>query len=81
MANGTQGWLKIRAEMTDGGVVNASVSATTSAGQEMLHRELPSLTAYLQQEQIGVALWCCIRPRRQDLRSLPKEWTGTQGAS
>jgi hypothetical protein len=34
--------------------VNASVSATTSAGQEMLHRELPSLTAYLQQEQIGV---------------------------
>jgi hypothetical protein len=54
VANGTQGWLKIRAEMTDGGVVNASVSATTSAGQEMLHRELPSLTAYLQQEQIGV---------------------------
>lgn len=54
VANGTQGWLKIRAEMTDGGVVNASVTATTSAGQEMLHRELPSLTAYLQQEQIGV---------------------------
>ena len=54
VTNGTQGWLKIRAEMTDGGVVNASVSATTSAGQEMLHRELPSLTAYLQQEQIGV---------------------------
>jgi hypothetical protein len=54
VANGTQGWLKIRAEIADGGVVNASVSATTSAGQEMLHRELPSLTAYLQQEQIGV---------------------------
>jgi hypothetical protein len=54
VANGTHGWLKIRAEMADGGVVNASVSATTSAGQEMLHRELPSLTAYLQQEQIGV---------------------------
>ena len=54
VANGTQGWLKIRAEMTDGGVVNATVSATTSAGQEMLHRELPSLTDYLQQEQIGV---------------------------
>ncbi len=54
VANGTQGWLKIRAEMTDNGVVNASVSATTLAGQEMLHRELPSLTAYLHQEQIGV---------------------------
>jgi len=54
VTNGTHGWLKIRAEMADGGVVNASVSATTSAGQEMLHRELPSLTAYLQDERIGV---------------------------
>jgi hypothetical protein len=40
--------------MTDGGVVNASVSATSSAGQEMLHRELPALTAYLQQEKVAV---------------------------
>jgi hypothetical protein len=52
--NGTQGWLKVRAEMTDGGVVNASVSAASSAGQEMLHRELPALTAYLQQEKVAV---------------------------
>jgi len=52
--NGTHGWLKVRAEMTDGGVVNASVSAASSAGQEMLHRELPSLTAYLQQEKVAV---------------------------
>ncbi len=52
--SGTHGWLKIRAEMADGGVVNASVSATTSSGQEMLHRELPSLTTYLHEEQIGV---------------------------
>jgi hypothetical protein len=52
--NGTQGWLKVRAEMTDGGVVNASVSAATSAGQEMLHRELPGLTAYLQEEKVAV---------------------------
>jgi hypothetical protein len=29
------------------------VSATTSAGQEMLHRELSSLTAYLNEERIG----------------------------
>jgi hypothetical protein len=55
VTNGTHGWLKIRAEMVDGGVVNASVSATTTAGQEMLHRELPSLTAYLHEEQIGVS--------------------------
>jgi hypothetical protein len=52
--NGTHGWLKVRAEMTDGGVVNASVSATSSSGQEMLHRELPAITAYLQEEKVGV---------------------------
>jgi hypothetical protein len=52
--NGTHGWLKVRAEMTDGGVVNASVSASSSAGQEMLHRELPALSAYLQEEKVAV---------------------------
>jgi hypothetical protein len=52
--NGTHGWLKVRAEMTDGGAVNASVSATSFAGQEMLHRELPALTAYLQEEKVLV---------------------------
>jgi hypothetical protein len=52
--DGTHGWLKVRAEMADGGVVNASVSAATSASQEMLHRELPSLTAYLQSEKVAV---------------------------
>jgi hypothetical protein len=51
---GTHGWLKVRAEMADSGVINASVSAASSAGQEMLHRELPSLTAYLQQEKVAV---------------------------
>jgi hypothetical protein len=52
--NGTHGWLKVRAEMADGGAVNASVSAASSAGQEMLHRELPALTAYLQDEKVAV---------------------------
>jgi hypothetical protein len=52
--DGTHGWLKVRAEMTDGGVVNASVSAASPASQEMLHRELPSLTAYLQAEKVAV---------------------------
>jgi hypothetical protein len=52
--NGTHGWLSVRAEMADGGVVNASVSATSSTGQEMLHRELPALTAYLQEEKVAV---------------------------
>jgi hypothetical protein len=53
LPNGTQGWLKIRAEMTDGGVT-ASLSSASSSGQEMLHRELPSLTAYLQEERVPV---------------------------
>ncbi len=53
IANGTHGWLKIRAEM-EGGVVTASLSPGSMAGQEMLHRELPSLAAYLQEEKLGV---------------------------
>jgi hypothetical protein len=53
VANGTHGWLKIRAEM-EGGVVTASVSSGSIAGQEMLHRELPSLAAYLQDEKVSV---------------------------
>jgi len=52
--NGMHGWLKIRAEMTEGGVVNASVSTASSTGQEMLHRELPGLTAYLVEEKVAV---------------------------
>jgi len=52
--NGTHGWLKVRAEMTETGVINASVSASSTTGQEMLHRELPALTAYLQSEKVAV---------------------------
>ncbi len=52
--NGAHGWLKVRAEMVSGGGINASVSTASPAGQEMLHRELPSLTAYLQQEKVSV---------------------------
>jgi hypothetical protein len=52
--SGTHGWLKVRAEMSDVGLVNASVSSSSSAGQEMLRRELPALTAYLQEEKVLV---------------------------
>jgi hypothetical protein len=52
--NGAHGWLTVRAERGDGGIVNASVSAASSAGQEMLHRELPALTAYLGEEKVSV---------------------------
>ncbi len=77
--NGTHGWLKVRAEMTDGGVVNASVSAASSAGQEMLHRELPALTAYLQEEKVAVNTVIVHAPSGAgtDARSS----SGTDGAS
>lgn len=52
--SGVHGWLKVRAEMTEGGVVNASVSATSTTGQQMLHSELPALTAFLQTEKVAV---------------------------
>jgi hypothetical protein len=52
--NGTHGWLKVRAEMAEAGVVNASVSASSVTGREMLHRELPGLTSFLQSEKVAV---------------------------
>ena len=54
VSDGTHGWLKIRAEMAEGGSVNTSLSTSSSAGQEMLHRELPSLAAYLKSEHVAV---------------------------
>jgi hypothetical protein len=68
VANGTQGWLKIRAETTDGGVVTASLSSATSAGQETLHRELPSLIAYLQEERVAVNTFVVATPAGTESR-------------
>jgi hypothetical protein len=53
---GSHGWLKIRAEIGEGGSVQASLSATTPAGRETLHRELPEMTAFLASEQLSVQL-------------------------
>lgn len=76
--NGTHGWLKVRAEMADSGVVNASVSAASPAGQEMLQRELPALTAYLQEEKVAVnaVVVHAPPPAGTDTRSSP----GTDGS-
>jgi hypothetical protein len=76
--NGTYGWLKVRAEMADGGVVNASVSAASSAGQEMLHRELPAMTAYLQEERVAVNAIVVHAPLAAGAES--RSSTGTDGA-
>ncbi len=53
---GTHGWLKIRAELGEGGAVQASVSSATEAGQETLRKELPAMSAYLQSEHVPVSL-------------------------
>ena len=72
--NGTHGWLRVRAEIGEGGGVNASVSAASPAGQELLHRELPALTAYLQQEKVAVSAIVVHTPAAADVR-------GTSGYS
>jgi hypothetical protein len=51
---GAHGWLKIRAELAGDGAVHASMSTTSSAGVEMLRRELPALSTFLHQEQVPV---------------------------
>ena len=52
--SGTHGWLKIRAEMGSGGEVTAALSSASTSGQEMLRRELPALSSFLQEERLTV---------------------------
>lgn len=51
--SGCHGWLKVRAELTDG-VVTAHLSSATPVGEAMLHREIGALKAYLQEERIAL---------------------------
>jgi hypothetical protein len=51
LPNGTQGWLKIRAEIGTNGV-QAALSSNSAAGQNLLHEQLPAINAYLQGERI-----------------------------
>ncbi|WP_188757717.1 hypothetical protein [Edaphobacter acidisoli] len=67
--NGTQGWLKVRAELANGGI-NASLAAASPGGQEMLHRELPALTAFLQQEKVAVSSLVVQSPMTGGFRDL-----------
>jgi hypothetical protein len=53
---GSHGWLKIRAEVGEGGAVQASMSSATLGGQDALHRELPAMNAFLQSEHVPVSL-------------------------
>ena len=53
--SGTQGWLRIRAEVGDQGQVTASLAAASTGGRELLHSQIPALNAFLHSEQIAVS--------------------------
>ena len=53
---GANGWVKIRAELGEGGSVQASMTAATEAGREALHRDLPGLSTFLQSEHVPVSV-------------------------
>jgi hypothetical protein len=55
VASGTHGWLKIRAEMTGSGEVNASLTGGSSIAANRLRDDLPALSSYLQAEKVQVS--------------------------
>lgn len=61
---GSHGWLKLRAEMTADGSIQASMSPSSLSHADELRRELPSLTTYLHQEQIPVSSVAIHEPAR-----------------
>jgi hypothetical protein len=79
VSDGTHGWLKIRAEMAQGGNVNTSLSTSSSAGQEMLHRELPSLAAFLKSEHVGVNA-VVVQPMASTGSDLRGSFSGASGS-
>ncbi len=55
VAGGVHGWLRVRAEMSEGGEVSAQVIAASAGAAENLHKEMPAMQAYLATEQVGVS--------------------------
>jgi hypothetical protein len=55
VSGGPHGWLKVRAELGSDGGINAQVSASSASAAAALHKEMPALTAYLEQEQVAVS--------------------------
>lgn len=54
LSSGTHGWLRVRAEMSTDGDVSASVRAASETAYDALHKDLPSMSAYLASERVGV---------------------------
>lgn len=51
---GTHGWLRIRAELTEFGEINASLTSTSAIAVDRMRTELPDLSSYLQTEKIQI---------------------------
>lgn len=54
LSGGSQGWLKVRAEV-HGENVSATLSSTSTTGTKLLHEQLPALNAFLNTQNISVA--------------------------
>lgn len=53
--SGTHGWLRVRAEVGNEGEINASLVTRSAGAAEELHKELPSISAFLTSEQVGIS--------------------------
>jgi len=56
VANGTHGWLRVRAELDQSGMVTAAVVASSATSAETLSRHLPEMSAYLAQESTRIGM-------------------------
>ncbi len=54
LSGGSQGWLKVRAEV-HGDNVSATLSSTSTTGTKLLHEQLPALNVFLNTQNISVA--------------------------
>ncbi len=54
VANGTHGWLKIRAELNASGTVDASLTGANPTATGRLHNDLSALSSFLQEERVAV---------------------------
>jgi len=54
VASSTHGWLRVRAELDQSGVVTAAVVAASASSAETLTRHLPEMSAYLAQESTKI---------------------------
>lgn len=55
ITSGTHGWLRLRAEVGVEGQITASLVTQHASAAEILHKELPSISAFLASEQVGIS--------------------------